>query len=146
MSDLYDVLGVAHTADHDTIRAAYRNLARAHHPDTGGEERHMMQINEAWRVLGDPTQRASYDAQLSRPVRRNPRERDGHTVLDFGRYEGWSLRDISNADEDYLEWLRRTPFGRPLRAEIAQILDARAAALAALRPPVVEPRKRWGRR
>lgn len=146
MSDLYNVLGVDHKADAPTIREAYRRLARRHHPDAGGEQTRMIEINEAWHVLGTPDRRASYDAQIARPKVRAPRSRDGRTVLDFGRYEGWSLSEIAAQDDDYLEWLGRTPMGRPLRHEISEVLADRAVAMEALRPvAVATKRRRWGR-
>jgi curved DNA-binding protein CbpA len=49
----------------------------------------------------------------------------GTTVLDFGRYAGWSLRQVALRDPDYLEWLRRTPGGRQYQAEIASMLTPR---------------------
>lgn len=49
-------------------------------------------------------------------------------VLDFGRYIGWSMDELSRHDPDYLLWLERTPIGRPLRAEIARVLAMRQAA------------------
>jgi curved DNA-binding protein CbpA len=147
VSDLYAVLGVAHDADTRTIRQAYRRLARRHHPDSGGDMRQMIGINEAWGVLNQPERRASYDAELGRPTApKPPSARDGHTVLDFGRYQGWSLHDIAARDDDYLEWLRRTPTGRPLQREIAEILARRELAMAALRPASVAANGRWRRR
>jgi molecular chaperone DnaJ len=144
VSNLYAVLGVDRAAGTDAIRHAYRELARRHHPDSGGELREMMRINEAWHVLGDAERRASYDAQLTRPApRRQPR--DGHNVMDYGRYEGWSLADIARYDDDYLEWLSRTQAGRPLRREISEVLAERTAALEALRPAPIEPKRRWSR-
>jgi curved DNA-binding protein CbpA len=104
----------------------------------------MMAINEAWHVVSDPERRASYDTQLLRPVPR-PRSRDGHAVMDFGRYDGWSLADIVAHDDDYLEWLSRTPTGRPLRREIAELLAQRAAAIEALRPTPIAPKRHWSR-
>jgi molecular chaperone DnaJ len=66
----YNVLGVAQDADDATIRAAYRQLARDHHPDrvrsssaAGGRD--MPAINEAYRVLYDPGRRAVYDRSLA---------------------------------------------------------------------------------
>jgi curved DNA-binding protein CbpA len=44
------------------------------------------------------------------------------SVLSFGRYEGWSLGEISRADLEYIEWLDRMPIGRPYRDEIDAIL------------------------
>jgi curved DNA-binding protein CbpA len=46
------------------------------------------------------------------------------SVLNFGRYAGWSLGEISRRDLEYLEWLDRTPIGRPYRDEIDAILRA----------------------
>jgi hypothetical protein len=46
-------------------------------------------------------------------------------VLDFGRYAGWSLRQVALRDPDYLEWLRRTPGGRHYQADIASVLSTR---------------------
>jgi curved DNA-binding protein CbpA len=44
------------------------------------------------------------------------------TVLDFGRYKGWSLGQVATHDPDFLEWLERSPAGRQYRAEIAALL------------------------
>jgi len=67
----YNVLGIAPDADDTVIRAAYRRLARDHHPDriksssaAGGQD--MPAINEAYRVLNDPGRRAVYDRSLNR--------------------------------------------------------------------------------
>jgi curved DNA-binding protein CbpA len=45
------------------------------------------------------------------------------TVLDFGRYKGWSIGQIATHDPDFLEWLQRSPSGRQYRAEIASYLS-----------------------
>jgi hypothetical protein len=59
------VLGVAEDASVDTIREAYRRLARIHHPDAAsGSDAEMARLNEAWRVLVDPSRRALYDSSL----------------------------------------------------------------------------------
>jgi curved DNA-binding protein CbpA len=138
---LYAVLAVDAKADIETIRHCYRELARRHHPDFGGDARRMMSLNEAWHVLSGPERRASYDRQLLRPVPRSS-SRDGHTVMDFGRYEGWSLADIVKHDDDYLEWLSRTPTGRPLRREISQLLAGPGDRGA---PTDAEARRLWSR-
>ena len=46
-------------------------------------------------------------------------------VLDFGRYDGWSLGEIATVDRRYLEWLAGVPAGRALRAEIDAVLNTR---------------------
>jgi DnaJ-like protein/exodeoxyribonuclease X-like protein len=146
VTDHYTVLGVARTADRRAIQAAYRALARQAHPDFGGDGDEMARINEAWHVLGDARRRAEYDGPVAAAPAGQTAARErraGSTVLDFGRYDGWTIRDIANADDDYLDWLSRTPMGRPLRREIAEVLDAREQAMAALRPAPAKPSRRW---
>jgi len=63
--DFYAVLGVSRDADDAELKRAYRNLARAHHPDKNpgdkkAEER-FKEISEAYAVLSDPDKRAHYD-------------------------------------------------------------------------------------
>lgn len=75
--DYYTVLGVARSASHEELRAAYRDLARRLHPDlhgAGTDGHEMRLVNAAWEVLGDPEQRQRYDATLEA---RAARSRDG---------------------------------------------------------------------
>lgn len=60
--DYYKTLGVARDADERTIKKAYRRLVLEHHPDKGGDQDKMAEINEAFGVIGDPEQRKRYDA------------------------------------------------------------------------------------
>jgi curved DNA-binding protein CbpA len=46
----------------------------------------------------------------------------GDTRLDFGRFAGWSIRDIARKDEGYLRWLARHSSGIRFRSEIAKVL------------------------
>ena len=46
------------------------------------------------------------------------------TVLNFGRYNGWSLGEVARRDIEYIEWLDRTPIGRNYREELDAILRA----------------------
>ena len=60
--DLYVVLGVAPDASPETIRHAYRELARHLHPDVGpGGEEAFRTVSAAYEVLGDERRRATYD-------------------------------------------------------------------------------------
>jgi len=59
---------VSRSASAEEIHAAYRARARSLHPDVvAGDDRAMQDLNEAWRVLGDPARRRTYDATLVRP-------------------------------------------------------------------------------
>ena len=44
------------------------------------------------------------------------------SVINFGRYAGWSLGEIARRDLEFLEWLDRMPIGRPYRNEIDRFL------------------------
>ncbi|MDB5340529.1 MAG: hypothetical protein JWN70_6148 [Planctomycetaceae bacterium] len=65
MRNYYDILGVPRNASADEIRKAYRHSAVLNHPDRGGDHRRMVQINEAYGVLGDTALRAEYDRYCS---------------------------------------------------------------------------------
>src|SRR3982750_1159461 len=64
-ADYYELLGVQRGADDAAIKAAYRRLAKEHHPDRhngcSDKEAHFKAINEAYDVLKDPQKRAAYD-------------------------------------------------------------------------------------
>ncbi|MGZ8513646.1 MAG: DnaJ domain-containing protein [Candidatus Limnocylindrales bacterium] len=51
-----------------------------------------------------------------------PPGRPSGSVLNFGRYNGWSLGEIARKDLEYIEWLDRTPIGRTYRDEVDAIL------------------------
>ena len=145
----YKILMLAETADTEIISTVYRKLAQRYHPDVDPSPeaaRRMLEINEAHETLSDPAKRAKYDAWLA--SRRDRRQSDRlirragevpygeagmpagpaqGSVVDFGRYSGWTLGQIKRADPGFLEWLIRVPAGRQYREEIAAILAKRSA-------------------
>lgn len=68
--DYYKVLDVKRDADERTIKRAYRQLTKQHHPDKAisqgvtkeEAEKKMAAINEAYEVLSDPELKARYDS------------------------------------------------------------------------------------
>jgi len=66
-TNYYDVLGVQENADQDTIKKAYRSLAKKHHPDKGGNDETFKKVSEAYDVLGDDNKRQHYDNQRKNP-------------------------------------------------------------------------------
>ncbi len=67
--DPYAVLGVAHTATPDEIKAAYRELVAKYHPDRhqgnpleGLAADKLAEIDRAYEILSDPERRAAHDA------------------------------------------------------------------------------------
>ncbi|MEO8273098.1 MAG: J domain-containing protein [Chloroflexota bacterium] len=150
-TDYYRDLQVHPSANDLVVQAAYRALARIFHPDVEGDDAEMKRINAAWEVIGDPLRRAVYDQARagahrgpvagtvatsprhtgqpatfarSRPVDHAgpPPGRAFGPVLEFGRYDGWSLGEVFTVDRPYLEWLAGVPGGRALRADIAAVL------------------------
>src|SRR5688572_12547672 len=71
----YDVLGVTRGSRDSEIKAAFRRLAKACHPDScNGDpdaERRFKELNQAYEALKDPQRRAAYD-------------RFGHAAFDAG--------------------------------------------------------------
>lgn len=68
ITSYYEILGVGPTAEPETLRKAYRRLARKHHPDVSKDPRaheNMARINEAFETLVDPVKRTEYDAMLA---------------------------------------------------------------------------------
>ena len=60
--DYYAVLGVDKHSSQVDIDRSYKRLASKHHPDRGGSEERMKQLNEAYGVLKDSSVRRDYDA------------------------------------------------------------------------------------
>ena len=62
----YVLLGVAQDADADTIRSAFRGLARRYHPDAGegSSADRFREVLTAYETLNDPTLRGHYDRIL----------------------------------------------------------------------------------
>lgn len=63
--DYYEVLGISRDADKNTIKKAYRKLAKKYHPDTNqgnaqAAER-FKEATEAYNILSDPEKKKMYD-------------------------------------------------------------------------------------
>jgi hypothetical protein len=63
----YERLGASRGDTPAQLRDAYRRAARAAHPDRNGDRSaaDMAEVNEAWRILGDPERRRAYDHELA---------------------------------------------------------------------------------
>jgi curved DNA-binding protein CbpA len=135
--DAYWILQVAPDCEEEVLHSAYRALARKYHPDRDGTPyaaKRMSDLNLAYAQVRDPRARARHDAARRRgggevpiatPVPANvapPRSAAAGTRLTFGRYAGWTLRDIARQDPDYLRWLSRHSSGVQYRTEIYEIL------------------------
>ncbi|HEX7717606.1 MAG TPA: molecular chaperone DnaJ [Marmoricola sp.] len=87
--DPYAVLGVDRDADADTIKKAYRRLARQYHPDVNsdpGAAERFKEVSHAYEVLSDPEKRRVYDLGG-----------DPFGAGGFGQGAGFSFTDIMDA-------------------------------------------------
>ncbi len=143
--DPYAILQVVSTAEQEVITGAFKALAFKYHPDRDPSRRaaeKMAQLNHAYALLRDAPTRAAYDrsrrttiAGISVAVsarRRSapPPVTAAGSVLTFGRYIGWSLRDIARHDPDYVLWLSRHSSGIRYRTEIYGILRTMGVSAA----------------
>ena len=141
--DAYRTLQIDPHAETFVVEAAYRALARHYHPDgEAPDAARMAVINRAYTLVRSPAARGRYDAERLTAVGPGPvvaapapfdpwARRDpvvakpsptGSSVLDFGRYAGWSLRDLVRKDADYLRWLARHSSGFRYRSEILELI------------------------
>jgi DnaJ-class molecular chaperone len=61
MKNYYDILGVDEKATSAEITRAFKNLAKQHHPDRGGDKDKFQEINEAHDTLKNSQKRHDYD-------------------------------------------------------------------------------------
>jgi curved DNA-binding protein CbpA len=143
--DPYAVLQVLPTAEPEVLTAAFKALALKYHPDHDATHRaaqKMAELNRAYGLLRDPAARAAHDrshrrtiagisvAQTARPNGGPPPTSSGGSVLGFGRYSGWGLRDLARHDPEYLLWLSRHSSGIRYRTEIYSILGTMGVSAA----------------
>ena len=141
--DAYRTLQIDPHAETFVVEAAYRALARHYHPDgEAPDHAQMAAINRAYALLRSPSARGRYDSErvtavgpgpsVAPPAPFDPWARKdpvpaspqaaGSSVLAFGRYAGWSLRDLVRQDPDYLRWLARHSSGFRYRSEIRELM------------------------
>jgi curved DNA-binding protein CbpA len=144
--DPYAVLQVVPTAEQEVVHAAFKALALKYHPDHDATRRardKMAELNKAYTLLRDERARAAHDrsrrttiagvsvVSSSRPSTvPPPAVSSPGSVLTFGRYAGWSLRDLARRDPEYLLWLSRHSSGIRYRTEIYGILRTMGVSAA----------------
>lgn len=61
MQNPYEILGVSKQANDADIKKAYRQLAKKHHPDAGGDEQRFAEINNAYDSIKDSDSRIKFE-------------------------------------------------------------------------------------
>ena len=87
--DYYEVLGVSKDADEDTLKKAYRKLAKKYHPDANPGDKEaeakFKEASEAYAILSDADKRRQYD-------------QFGHAAFDGGAGGGAGGFDFNGFD------------------------------------------------
>jgi DnaJ-class molecular chaperone len=84
MKDYYKTLGIDKNSSHSDIKKAYRKLALKHHPDKGAtNESTMKEINEAYEVLSDESEKKKYDDKIT--IKRNQESNEFKVKPNFSR-------------------------------------------------------------
>jgi len=132
MEDPYETLGVAKSASQAEIQAAYRKLAKQHHPDLNpgkpAAEDRFKAISVANALLSDPEKRARFDrGEIDAAGTERPPERKFYR--DFGDdSRRTKYRPDSGFDPSDLEDLFERAFAGRTRADFAaRGVDARFA-------------------
>lgn len=118
----YDILGVDKNASSIDIKAAYRKLAKEHHPDVNKnkDDSIFKNISEAYSVIGDDSEKEKYDihsihGKNYQPGFNNPFFHVNINGQDFNPFGGFGFgfnqnpfedsffRDIFNRREEYPE-------------------------------------------
>jgi DnaJ-class molecular chaperone len=105
MKDPYDILGVERTADEAAIRAAYRKLAKKHHPDVNPGKADAAarfgEISSAYDLLSDKEKREKFDrgeidaeGHEVHPQRQYYRDASGHEA--YAASGGFSQEDLES--------------------------------------------------
>lgn len=134
MKDYYAILEVPKTASSNSIRDAYRRLAKKYHPDVNSEpnaENFFKEVNEAYETLGDPEKRAHYDrpsysfteAPSSKPVHRDRAYQRRQPQPDH-ESDTQRLKRLSEEYKKYFVWLCRFGLAFSLLIGLDVILPA----------------------
>lgn len=95
----YATLGLDRRCTDEQIRAAYRVLAKQHHPDLNGNSpsavKRTQALNAAYEVLSDPARRRDYDHELDAPKQASTSRRSG-------KFERNVSEDVHLRIEDFL--------------------------------------------
>jgi curved DNA-binding protein len=137
----YATLGLDRRCTDAQIRAAYRVLARQHHPDLnpGSPEalKRTQELNAAYEILSDPDQRRAFDQELDAPRRSTVPGRAAKTERNLSR-------DVNLRLEEFLRGTTRevrvSDPANPQGAEVYQlVVPAETAPGTRFRLPRTEP-------
>ena len=106
--DYYEILGIDKNADDNTIKKAYRKLAKKYHPDQNAgnaqAERQFKEVTEAYSVLSDPEKKKLYDQFGHAAFDGSAPDPDSFTRGGAGN---GGFREFQRYFQRYISWKRR---------------------------------------
>lgn len=112
----YKILGVGKRATAEEIKRAYRQKAKASHPDVNpspGAADAFVRINEAYEILSDPKKRQIYDLQLrGEPIGGNNGQRARQHQQAYQQWVRTARAQANQHARMSYEDFRRTRFSR----------------------------------
>ncbi|HMA86032.1 MAG TPA: DnaJ domain-containing protein [Desulfosalsimonadaceae bacterium] len=143
MKNYYIILGLPKTAGKNRIKQAYREKAKAHHPDkcdSTENKKKFMEAKEAYDTLSDDAKRAEYDRKIKQ-------KGAGRTIpVDTSRHFGCSGRKpgrspLQDTTDSMYDWRRRAP--KNLQERRLELIlspkEARAGGQFAIAVPIAFP-------
>ncbi len=108
--DYYQILGVSRDADAETIKKAYRKLARQYHPDANKNDKRaeekFKEINEAYEVLSDPEKRRLYD-RMGKSYQQYQRAGGDPRYYDWSQWAGPASGRVRWEEGDLADFIRQ---------------------------------------
>ncbi|MDZ7832735.1 MAG: DnaJ domain-containing protein [Desulfobacterales bacterium] len=111
IKDYYIILGLPKAASKDRVKQAYREKAKAHHPDkcdSTENKKKFMEAKEAYDTLSDDAKRAEYDRKIKQ-------KGSGRSIpVDTSRPSGFSGRKpgrspLQDTTDSMYDWGRGAP-------------------------------------
>jgi hypothetical protein len=109
MTSYYTLFGIKPTADETAIKKRYRVLSKQYHPDVGGSQQKMVEINEAFHTLSDSWRRSQYDSFL----RQQQHEQEEQTRAAQPRSTPATQPFYTNTPVHQKEYVRQRPVRPP---------------------------------
>ena len=121
--DLYAVLGVRKNASVTTIKTAYRELSKMHHPDKNGgkNDGKMEDIVLAYEVLSNSDRRKRYDETGMYEAVVGSVEKEAITLISSG---------VESITEKYGEWIPYVDFKKMLIDDLTEAIESTAKEYA----------------
>lgn len=114
--DYYEILNVESDATIEQISKNYRNLARKHHPDHGGNSDMFELLSKAYECLSNKKMKEQYD--LFR-LNNNYKETENQHTLDYFRneYEKFEMENKKPLNKEEIDNLYDKIFAAPIKDE-----------------------------